>query len=290
MSRLQSEDSPSQPRDVCIRDAAVKYINTNRYVLFLSSLNIFKLIMKYSTALIATVLAAATVSARQIVETTIHARGVEHHLYKREIPQENSHHRIYDAFWQCFHLDTGRFGGTDPIISLLGAKADSAAPDGNGKCLQQDMCDQAIQNAVTHLQGDAQKNCIILAMQFRALERNTLGSGLASAQCDHGPKSGYLTALTQHQDPAAPGATANNKEVELVLARKLAIIGSDPMKALDTATFPAGKAGDSNFHENSCDDNDCIFNQGLLRPIATQDQIRAAAARALVGDNTGGEN
>ena len=89
-----------------------------------------------------------------------------------------------------------------------------------------------------------------------------------------------IAALSQHQDPASPNATAINKNIELTLAVQIAKIGGDPQDAIKSGTFAPGKIGDPTARGNSCDDaNDpvgCIFTQNLLVPDVTADEINAA--------------
>src|SRR5690242_13091179 len=67
-------------------------------------------------------------------------------LTSAEVPQEHSHDSITNVLRQTLQKNTG--GLPDPIFGLLGdAKANENAPDGDGKCLQQNIADQTITNA-----------------------------------------------------------------------------------------------------------------------------------------------
>lgn len=96
---------------------------------------------------------------------------------------------------------------------------------------------------------------MVNALIFRALERNTLGVGLRSEAC-----TGFnfanpeVAAVQQHQDAAADGAAAENKEITLELARQIASIGGDPLDALDSGTFQPGDVNDNTFRGNSCNE------------------------------------
>lgn len=75
----------------------------------------------------------------------------------------------------------------------------------------------------------------------------------------------------QHQDPASPSARSNNKAVVLELARQIALMGGDPVVALDSGTFSPSDVQDA--RGNSCNTDDCIFQQGLLVNDASNQEI-----------------
>jgi hypothetical protein len=79
------------------------------------------------------------------------------------------------------------------------------------------------------------------ALVFRALERNTGKVGLASAPCTSVKAvNPEIAAISQHQDPASPGAAAINKAIVLALAKQIAAVGGNPQDALKSGTFAPG--------------------------------------------------
>lgn len=136
--------------------------------------------------------------------------------------------------------------------------------------------DQAFSNAKAA--GDIAG--MTVALQYRAIERNTGQVGLASVICSSIPAvNPEIAAITQHQDPASPNAAAINKGIVLELARQIAAIGGNPLDALKTGTFSPGQIGDPTAKGNSCNDendaNGCINTLGLLVLDATEEEILA---------------
>ena len=82
------------------------------------------------------------------------------------------------------------------------------------------------------------------ALIFRALERNTGRVGLASVLCNETAVNPEVAAISQHQDPASPGAAATNKAITLELARQIASVGGNPQDALKSGTFAPGDVND----------------------------------------------
>jgi hypothetical protein len=156
---------------------------------------------------------------------------------KREVPQEHSHNIFLDIVRVSLNLNNPK-GILDPIFGLLG---NAAAANGAGKvtnldCLHQETADQAFTNAkaIGDLRGMAG------ALVFQTLERNTGKVGLASVLCSETAVNPEIAALSQHQDPASPGAADINKGIVLELAKQLALIGVDPLLALESGTFAPG--------------------------------------------------
>ncbi|CAO1606238.1 hypothetical protein XANCAGTX0491_009739 [Xanthoria calcicola] len=93
-----------------------------------------------------------------------------------------------------------------------------------------------------------------------------------------------IAAISQHQDPASPGAAATNKAITLELAKQIASVGGDPQAALKSGTFAPGEVDDPTAKGNSCntldDEPGCIFTQDLLVEDATAQEIDAAVAGA----------
>lgn len=198
-------------------------------------------------------------------------------IRKREVPQEHSHEIYLNIVRDFLNLNNPK-NIADPVFGLLG---DAAAATGAGQvtnlaCLKQETADQAFTNAkeINDVGGMA------AALVFQALERNTGGVGVKSAACTDTPVNPEIGALSQHQDPASDNAAAENKAITLELAKQLALIGGDPLLALESGTFAPGQLGDPTAAGNSCDvqgDNPgCIFSQRLLVLDATEDEIRAA--------------
>ncbi|TFY51623.1 hypothetical protein EVG20_g10917 [Dentipellis fragilis] len=201
---------------------------------------------------------------------------------RREVPQEHSHNSIVDAARTSLNLNNPA-KIQDPIFALLGnaAAAAGAGSITDTDCLQQAVADQAFTNAKAA--GDV--NGMVNALIFRALERNTGSVGATSANCTSlKAVNPEIAAISQHQDPASPGAAANNKAVVLALAQQIHAVGGDPQDALKSGTFAPGKIGDPTAAGNTCDDaNDepgCIFSQNKLVDDATADEINAAVGGA----------
>ncbi|KZT50812.1 hypothetical protein CALCODRAFT_488419 [Calocera cornea HHB12733] len=207
---------------------------------------------------------------------------------RREVPQEHSHQQFLSSVQASLQLNNP-LGITDSVFGLLG---NAAAAGGAGSvtdldCLQQATADQAFTNAKAA--GDVAGQ--VAALIYRALERNTGSVGLASAPCTSlTAVNPEIAAISQHQDPASPGAAATNKAIVLALAQQIASVGGDPLDALKSGTFAPGTIGDPTAKGNTCDDaNDavgCIFSLNLLVPDATDDEVQAAAAGVAAGSST----
>lgn len=157
---------------------------------------------------------------------------------KREVPQEHSHNIFLDIVRVSLALDNPK-EIQDPVFGLLGNKAAAA---GAGKvtnldCLQQETADQAFTNAkkIKDVRGMAG------ALLYRSIERNTGSVGLESVICTEKAVNAEIAALTQHQDPASANAADVNKGIALELAKQLALIGVDPLLALESGTFAPGE-------------------------------------------------
>ncbi|KAK1722597.1 uncharacterized protein BDZ83DRAFT_721308 [Colletotrichum acutatum] len=240
--------------------------------------------MKYQT------IAFATSTLVGLVAASPYHR--HHHLRrvsKREVPQEHSHEIFLNITREFLNKENPK-AIADPVFGLLG---DAAAKTGAGQvtnlaCLQQETADQAFTNAkaAKDIRG------MSAALVYQTLERNTAGVGVNSAACTDKPVNAEIAALSKkHQDPAADGAAANNKEVALALAKQLAAVGGDPMLALESGTFAPGDKSDTTFKGLSCDtDTDptgCIFTEKKLVLDATPDEI-TAAAKGVTQTVTGG--
>ncbi|ORX39596.1 hypothetical protein BD324DRAFT_678715 [Kockovaella imperatae] len=200
------------------------------------------------------------------------SRGAVH---KREVPQELSHKRFLTAVQTSLQANNPD-NIVDPVFGLLG---DAAASQGAGSitdlaCLQQATADQAFINAKAAGDVDGMTNALI----YRALERNTGKVGLASAICTQTPVNPEIGAVTQHQDPASNGAAATNKAITLALAQQIASVGGDPQLALQSGTFTPGDVTDPTGAGNTCDTEDCIFEQNRLVEDASPAEIDAAVA------------
>ncbi|KAL8849885.1 MAG: hypothetical protein Q9221_005151 [Calogaya cf. arnoldii] len=201
-------------------------------------------------------------------------------LYNREVPQEHSHNTFLASVRTSLALDNPD-NIQDPVFGLLG---NGAAAAGQGSisdtdCLHQATADQAFTNAKAAGDVDGMTNTLIYA----ALERNTGKVGLASVLCTAIEATNpEIAAISQHQDPASPGATATNKAITLELAKQIASVGGDPQEALKSGTFAPGEINDPTAAGNSCntidDEPGCIFTQNLLIEDATPEEIDAAVA------------
>ncbi|KAM0276082.1 hypothetical protein ACHAQH_007101 [Verticillium albo-atrum] len=206
-----------------------------------------------------------------------HAHVRRGNIFKRQVPQEHSHEIFLTTTREFLNLDNPK-GIADPVFGLLG---DAAAAKGAGQvtnlaCLKQETADQAFTNAKAA--GDIRG--MSAALVFQAIERNTGSVGGVSAACTETPVNPEIGAFSQHQDAAGPGALEGNKAITLALAKQLALIGGDPLLALESGTFVAGDLNDRTGAGNSCDNADdpvgCIFTQRLLLLDATPDEINAA--------------
>jgi len=261
--------------------------------------------MKYEAAMVAL---AGVVSARDILFA---GPGK---MAKREVPQEHSHEQILQTANTFLQLDNP-LEIQDAVFSLLGnAAAALGAPNVDDlDCLQQIVADQAFTNAKAAGDLDGQINAIL----FRAIERNTGSVGLASVICTQVAVNPEIAAVTQHQDPASDEGIAGNADLELEVARQIAILGGDPLLALNSATFAPGEVwlssylylqhwrfdannlqiGDPTGAGNTCNDETdpigCIFTENLLTPAVSEDDILAAVADVAVAggaDNNAGAN
>jgi hypothetical protein len=135
-----------------------------------------------------------------------------------------------------------------------------------------------------------------MALIYRALERNTGSVGLKSVPCESiQAVNPEIAALQQHQDPAADGAQALNKQIAEELARQIASIGGDPSMANEASTFAPGEIGDPTGAGNTCDDATddagCINTLGLRVDDLSEAEIAAAvadvkgAAKGAAADN-----
>ncbi|KAL8808006.1 MAG: hypothetical protein Q9200_004448 [Gallowayella weberi] len=201
-------------------------------------------------------------------------------LHAREVPQEHSHNSFLASVRTSLALDNPD-SIHDPVFGLLG---NAAAAAGQGSitdtdCLHQATADQAFTNAKSAGDVEGMTNALIYA----ALERNTGKVGLASVLCTAvSAKNPEVAAVSQHQDPASPGAAEHNKAVTLELAKQIASVRGDPQEALKSGTFAPGDVNDPTAKGNSCDTLDdesgCIFTQTLLVEDATAEEINAAVA------------
>jgi hypothetical protein len=200
-------------------------------------------------------------------------------LKAREVPQEHSHNIFLDLVRTSLNLDNPK-KIQDPVFGLLGnaAAAAGAGAVTNLDCLQQETADQAFTNAKAA--GDIPG--MAGALVYRAVERNTGKVGLASVLCTETAVNPEIAAVSQHQDPASPGAAATNKAIAIALAKQLAAVGADPLLALESGTFAPGDLGDATAKGNTCDtENDepgCILSQRLLVLDASEAEISAAVA------------
>lgn len=131
------------------------------------------------------------------------------------------------------------------------------------------------------------------ALIYRALERNTGSVGLESVPCTSiQAVNPEIAALQQHQDPAADGAAALNKQIAQELAAQIAAIGGDPTLANEASTFAPGEIGDPTAKGNTCDDdaddNGCINTLGLrVDDLSEAEALAAAQGGAGAGAGNG---
>ncbi|EUC31835.1 hypothetical protein COCCADRAFT_100230 [Bipolaris zeicola 26-R-13] len=201
-------------------------------------------------------------------------------MTKREVPQEHSHRNVNLAVNTLLQQNNPA-KIQDPVFALLGAKAaaEGAGDIADADCLQLAVADQAFTNAKEA--GDVEG--MTMALIYRALERNTGSVGLKSVPCESiKAVNPEIAALQQHQDPAADGAQALNKQIAEELARQIASIGGDPSMANEASTFAPGKIGDPTGAGNTCDDATddagCINTLGLRVDDLSEAEIAAAVA------------
>ncbi|KAI4221832.1 MAG: hypothetical protein LQ349_007755 [Xanthoria aureola] len=237
--------------------------------------------MKHETLL--SILAISAISAiSQAAPARKPSRDPLRTLYNREVPQEHSHNTFLASVRTSLALNNPD-NIQDPVFGLLG---NGAAAAGQGSitdtnCLHQATADQAFTNAKAAGDVDGMTNALIYA----ALERNTGKVGLASVLCTAIKATNpEIAAISQHQDPASPGAAATNKAITLELAKQIASVGGDPQAALKSGKFAPGEVDDPTAKGNSCntldDEPGCIFTQNLLVEDATAQEIDAAVAGA----------
>jgi len=210
-------------------------------------------------------------------------------LRVREVPQEHSHEAIVRACDQALKVDNPD-GILDAIFGLLDSDGASIGKGAimDNECLQAATADRAFTNAKALNDVAA----MTAALQYRTLERNTNQVGTRSPNCtSFKPVNQEIAVLSQHQDPAAVGATVGNRAIVLELARQIKAIGGDPQDALKTGTFQPGRVDDPTAKGNSCNDkNDptgCIFSQSLMVQDVTPEDIIAAVGGT---SNGGGGN
>jgi hypothetical protein len=90
-----------------------------------------------------------------------------------------------------------------------------------------------------------------------------------------------IAALEQHQDPASPDATPHNRAVVLELARQLSLIGGNATMAIEAGTFAPGSNNDFAGKGNTCDTPDCIYENGLLQKLVSNDEISAYVSKCV---------
>jgi len=212
-------------------------------------------------------------------------------LHRREVPLEHSHEifvKLVNEFLKKDNPDNIQ----DAVFGLLGNAAASA---GQGKitdtdCLQQATADRAFTNAKKENDLDGQIGSLI----YRALERNTGSVGQKSTLCTSiKAVNPEIALISQHQDPASDGAAATNKAIALELAVQIALVGGDPLDALDSGTFAPGNLGDPTGAGNTCDDLDdpadgCIFTKFLIVEDATEDEVKTFVASRIGNGGNGG--
>ncbi|CAI4211919.1 unnamed protein product [Parascedosporium putredinis] len=215
----------------------------------------------------------------QVTAALVAAAAANPVIMKRQVPQEQSHLIFLQITKEFLDLNNP-LGIVDPVFGLLGnaAAAEGVDADINLDCLKQFTADQAFTNAkaIGDVRGMAG------ALVYQALERNTGGVGVKSIICPEDAVNPEIAAFDQHQDPASDGATALNTAITLELAKQLALIGVDPLVALESGTFAPGDVNDATGAGNTCDTAGdlpgCIFTQRLLVLDASPDEVLAAVA------------
>ncbi|KAI8927214.1 hypothetical protein BC831DRAFT_424850, partial [Entophlyctis helioformis] len=187
-------------------------------------------------------------------------------LVRREVPQEHSHEVLLLATRKVIRKGNNNdpfvnkvevvFGtlGLAANVGLFAKNPDLPADLKDPVCVQQNLADACIDNAKKN-GGD--KNEIATCMQFRILERNTNGVGLAQEVCKKAPRNAELAGLTQIQDPASDLGKSTNADTQTKLAQNLVKLGFTADQAADlalqTSTFVPGQLGDPTAGGNTCD-------------------------------------
>lgn len=133
------------------------------------------------------------------------------------------------------------------------------------------------------------------ALIFRTLERNTGSVGLESVPCESiQAVNPEIAALQQHQDAAADGAQELNKQAAAELARQIASIGGDPLRANEASTFAPGEIGDPTANGGGCNDEDdvngCINTLELRVDDLDEEEILTAVADVAGGGHVEDNN
>ncbi|KAK8244916.1 hypothetical protein HDK77DRAFT_237613 [Phyllosticta capitalensis] len=156
-------------------------------------------------------------------------------LYRRQVPVDPSYGQILSSVNKQLKVSNPD-GIRDAMFGLL---VRNQASVGQGSvmdtnCLQQITADRAFTNAKAA--GDV--NGMTDALVYRALERNTGGFGQPSNACTSSKAvNPEIEAITQHQDPAMPGAIDMNRFITLQLAKQITAVGGDPQNALKGGSY-----------------------------------------------------
>jgi hypothetical protein len=154
--------------------------------------------------------------------------------------------------------------------------------------------------AYTNSKRTSDVNGMVASLIYRTLERNTIGGevvcrfhrarmsssgdivGVRSEPCKTmRAVNPEIAALEQHQDPASSNAANHNRAVVLELARQIHLIGGNVTLATDAGTFAPGVAGDITGKGNTCDDPDCIYKDGRLQKLVSNDEIMAYVSQCV---------
>ncbi|KAK8157793.1 hypothetical protein IWX90DRAFT_395327, partial [Phyllosticta citrichinensis] len=156
-------------------------------------------------------------------------------LHRRQVPDDPSYGQVLSS------VNTNLKANNPDRISdaMFGLLVRNQAAVGQGSvtdtnCLQQAVADRAFTNAKAT--GDV--NGMTNALVYRALERNTGSVGQPSNACTSSKAvNPEIEAVTQHQDPAMPGAADTNRFITLQLAQQISAIGGDPQSALKAGAY-----------------------------------------------------
>jgi len=200
-------------------------------------------------------------------------------LFTREQPQETSHDKYLRKVNEMLWINN-TINVPDPVFGLL---VDDSAKKGNGfisdlGCLQMAISDVAYTNS----KRTSDVNGMVASLIYRTLERNTIGVGVRSEPCKTmRAVNPEIAVLEQHQDPASSNAANHNRAVVLELARQIHLIGGNVTLATDAGTFAPGVAGDITGKGNTCDDPDCIYKDGRLQKLVSNDEIMAYVSQCV---------
>ncbi|KAK7517774.1 hypothetical protein IWZ03DRAFT_414606 [Phyllosticta citriasiana] len=156
-------------------------------------------------------------------------------LHRRQVPDDPSYGQVLSSVNTNLKANNPD-GISDAMFGLL-VRSQAAVGQGSvtdTNCLQQAVADRAFTNA----KATGNVNGMTNALVYRALERNAGSVGQPSNACTSSKAiNPEIEPVTQHQDPAIPGAADANRFITLRLAQQIAAVGDDPQSALKAGSY-----------------------------------------------------